>query len=272
MKGFIQIPVLIAVIISALVFGGGGYLIAERATHSSRPSEETTTINTTTAQDSVIVADENPKDLVEKKVEQASSATSERNYRAEVEIAINNRIKYDEEVGSYINELLAHIDLVIKRFTDTREATARLGGSDETTKLLIVYYDNTVTYAQAVRAQVAYSYTKVQTEKAQLRNYLNALPNSISKEKAIEDIQVAENLTTVQGLRDSTTTIYEKFRANISSSDAKLEMAFKIVSERQSYQAAQPVYAAPLLPQVQVKTKTYTYCKLLSDTVSCTTY
>ncbi len=56
MKGFIQIPILIAILISAIVFGGGGYLIAKEVINSPQANSADQTLVDATASSTEVVA------------------------------------------------------------------------------------------------------------------------------------------------------------------------------------------------------------------------
>lgn len=250
------------IIISLGLFLGGSQALPETGQVTGETQEIPTTENSHAQVGSVI----------EQETNEEARINEEKNYRAEVVIAINNRIKFDSETESFINELLSYVDLVIKRFTDTKSSTIRYGGDDKLTELAVAYYGDVVTWAQAVRAQIAYSNTKLQADREWFQTNLNSLPDHVSKERALEEIGVAENLTAVQDLRDATAKIYNDFRVDITNQDAQLEMAFKVASEKASYQVTQPVQAAPLLPQVKAQKATYTSCSVDGDRIYCTSY
>lgn len=115
MKGFIQIPILIAILISAVVFGGGGYLIAEKISRSPQV-EETAVTQVTQVSEPVATTTEATSTAKPSGVKKQESVTKTQppvaaeNFNATLVLAFENGISHFGKLREYIESLIALVD------------------------------------------------------------------------------------------------------------------------------------------------------------------
>ncbi len=116
-KGFIQIPILIAIIISAVIFGGGGYFIAHEISKSSKVGLKSSTTKDTDQQ-ITSSGSEALKSLVDTKLKDADTkpavapTKTEKNWEFSVKVAAETAEKFklltkeirNSEFNSYIKD------------------------------------------------------------------------------------------------------------------------------------------------------------------------
>lgn len=112
MNGFIQIPVLLAILISAVVFGGGGYLVAEKMNRPLQIEETAVTqiseqVATTTEATPTAKPPGEPKD---ESVTKTQSPVAGENFNTTLILAIEKSLPAFEDLKEYVENLIALVD------------------------------------------------------------------------------------------------------------------------------------------------------------------
>jgi len=143
MKGFIQIPVLIAIVISGLVFGGGGYFVAKEITNRPQteiPVDQTTVetiasstgvVATTTTQ--ISASTEKPKVNTTVKVEASKTTQTTVAPTQTTQTKLENKAPVTFQISNVDNATDKHVAVIVWNTTlSARSRLAlKLGPDDE---------------------------------------------------------------------------------------------------------------------------------------------
>jgi len=229
-KGFIQIPILIAIIVSAIVFGGGGYLIAhKKASQISSESNVATTTEQKTPTEEILVdskkttSEEVSKNTTPKKETSGASAQVKvETPPIKTEIVVPVAKNFKEPVLSAINAqidsykaITKWIDNDMMPLLSQRESMLN-GLISSTNSLMANETDSSVDYAYSLFIE-AYNLDKSQIVDF-YRGIFSDIKNHVNNEK-------------ISALNSE----YAKFSSKSSVSEAEYNSEIQILVEYQNY-------------------------------------
>lgn len=227
-RGFIQIPILIAIIVSAIVFGGGGYYIAHEI---SKPSPSTSNATATTtaeiqtttiANTEVKVSEEPPKNTAPKKESSGVTTQTKIETSVKTEVVVPEVKNFKEPTLSSINTQIASykaittwIDSDMMPLLSQRENMLN-GLISSTNSLMASETDSSVDYLYSLFIE-AYNLDKSHIVDA-YRGIFSDIKNHINNEK-------------ISALNAE----YAKFSAKSIVSEAEYNGEIQVLAEYQSY-------------------------------------
>ncbi len=180
-RGFIQVPILMAIIISAIVFGGGGYLIANEMSHSSqdildsKTETATTNVEVNTGKDSQ--KNENTNDssqtVVDTSLKGEVIVPETKDFKDSVLSSIDAQINSYQGITNWIDDDM--MPLLSQRETMLNELKA------STNSLMANEADSSVDYAYSLFVE-AYNLDKTQIVDF-YRDVFSDIKNHINTEK-----------------------------------------------------------------------------------------
>lgn len=222
-RGFIQIPILIAIIVSAIVFGGGGYYVAHQISKPS-PTASNTTATTTAEIQATTTADvevkktseEPPKNPAPKNGSSGASTQTKIDTSVKTEVVAPEVKNFREPV---LSSITAQIDSykAITRWIDSdmmpllSQRESMLNGLiSSTNSLMASETDSSVDYAYSIFIQ-AYNLDKTQIVDfyrgifSDIKNHINntkisALNSEYAKFSAKSTVSEAEYNAEIQSL------------------------------------------------------------------------
>lgn len=227
-KGFVQIPILIAILVSAVVFGGGGYYFAHRATVSSQVAA-TPEVATATDEMSAATTETLAQDVISDTAEQ-KQATLKKESVAAVQIDVpNTKIEVATPIAKdfkqpVLNSITAQVDSykAITAWIDSdmmpllSQRESMLNGLiSSTNSLMATETDSSVDYAYSIFIQ-AYNLDKTQIVDF-YRGIFSDVKNHINSEK-------------ISALNAD----YAKFSAKPSVSEAEYNAEIQVLAQYQA--------------------------------------
>ncbi len=229
-KGFIQIPILIAIIVSAIVFGGGGYLIAHKkapkvSTESNVAitTEQTTKTEELSVESKKTTSEEVPKNTTPKKeTSGASTQVKVETPPIKTEIVLPVAKSFKEPVLSAINAQIDSYKAITKWIDNdmmpalSQRESMLNGLISSTNSLMASESDSSVDYAYSLFIE-AYNLDKSQVV-VFYRGIFSDIKNHINNEK-------------ISALNSE----YSKFSAKSSVSETEYNSEIQVLAEYQSY-------------------------------------
>ena len=224
-RGFIQIPILIAILISALVFGGGGYFIAHEVSKPSQNIPNTaTTTQETQATTTVGVKVEEKKVSGESSKKESTVVPTPTKVETSVktEVVVPEAKNFKEPILSSINTQITSykaittwIDSDMMPLLSQRENMLN-GLISSTNSLMASETDSSVDYLYSLFIE-AYNLDKSHIVEA-YRGIFSDIKNHINNEK-------------ISALNSE----YTKFSAKSTVSEAEYNSEIQVLAEYQSY-------------------------------------
>ena len=292
-KGFIQIPILIAILIGTAILGGTSYIAYETGKKSSMDIPEpivstntastsvqlvaTTSVDvnaTTTDSVNVTTITENVETSVKSAISTEVSTPPVENFNEVIIAFIDSRLDYERQVIDYIDEFVDYSERYYKMVSNMRYEMEEISGNSDEDELFInfisshvnqakVFYDGFQGLVDRLNADVTY----YQGQRSLYLNKFVTREQSITLSKQISDLSKANEYFDFSGdFFDDLTDAKDKF-------DSEMEMIFALQEAKyDSVSSYTPSYIPAPTPQVQKPSVTSTSCSIHGNTMYCDTY
>lgn len=221
-KGFVQIPILLAIIVSAILFGSGGYFIAHEISKPSQDTSNTATATQATTTSDVKVEENKVSKESPKKETPSVSTQTKAETSVKTEVVVPEAKNFKEPILSSINAQIAPykaittwIDSDMMPLLSQRESMLNSLISS-TNSLMASETDSSVDYLYSLFIE-AYNLDKSHIVDA-YRGIFSDIKNHVNNEK-------------ISALNSE----YAKFSAITTVSEAEYNSEIQVLAEYQSY-------------------------------------